>query len=148
MGGVFTDLASVHTWIRETVAVGTPPVLSSDQVSRALCDSRIVDANGRGPRDPGYLPTWSGHYAAALLLETKADMLALAPGAVMSFTSEGSTVTRAAGPTADSLRAIAARHRALAFPGAGTVSVIDLGPRASLAPRSAFEGVTPDVDPW
>ena len=30
----------------------------------------------------------------------------------------------------------------------GPVQVIDLGPALGPVPRSAFEGVTPDVDPW
>lgn len=147
MSGVFTDEVSVRNWVRETAAVDTPPVLSPAKVDQAIQDSRIVDEHGRGPRDPGYVPTWAGHYAVALLLEAKADQLALAPGGVTSFTSEGSTVTRAPGPTPDALRGVAARHRGLAFP-TGGVHVIDLGPRAGSVPRSAFEGVTPDADPW
>ncbi|WP_347042024.1 hypothetical protein [Brachybacterium nesterenkovii] len=145
MGGVFTDQAAAVTWVQSMVPVDTPPV---DVIEDALSESLIVDSEGRAPVDPGYVPTWSGWYSAALVLEYRADVLDQQPGGVTSFTSEGSTVTRSAGATPESLRALAARWRARALGGDTGITVLSLGATAGPLPRSAFEGVTVDADDW
>lgn len=144
----FTDEQELRAWLGATAAVDVAPTLTGQQVQDALNASRIVDSEDRAPVDPGYVPTWNGYYAAALLLDMKAAQVVLTkqPG-VQSFSSEGSSVTRTEGATAADFRALAQQYRDLAFP-SGPVQVIDLGPALGPVPRSAFEGVTPDVDPW
>ncbi len=143
----FTDEEELRAWLGATAAVDVAPTLSPEQVSAAINASRVVDAEGRAPVDPGWVATWNGYYAAALLLDQKAGQAVVTKtGGVQSFSSEGSSVTRTEGSTAADFRALAAHYRRLAFP--GDVHVIDLGPALGPVPRSAFEGVTPDVDPW
>ena len=143
----FTDEEELRAWLGATAAVDVAPTLSPEQVSAAINASRVVDAEGCAPVDPGWVATWNGYYAAALLLEQKAGRAVVTKtGGVQSFSSEGSSVTRTEGSTAADFRALAAYYRRLAFP--GDVHVIDLGPALGPVPRSAFEGVTPDVDPW
>lgn len=144
----FTDEEELRAWLGATAAVDVAPTLTEQQVREALNASRIVDSEDRAPVDPGYVPTWNGYYSAALLLDMKAAQVVLTkqPG-VQSFSSEGSSVTRTEGATAADFRALAQQYRDLAFP-SGPVQVIDLGPALGPVPRSAFEGVTPDVDPW
>lgn len=144
----FTDEEELRAWLGATAAVDVAPTLTEQQVLEALNASRIVDSEDRAPVDPGYVPTWNGYYAAALLLDMKAAQVVLTkqPG-VSSFSSEGSSVTRTEGATAADFRALAQQYRDLAF-SSGPVQVIDLGPALGPVPRSAFEGVTPDVDPW
>lgn len=145
---VFTDLGEATRWLEETVSPGTTPTLPSGAIQAALDQSRVVDASGRAPVDDGYTDTWNVYYAAALLMDAKAaQAIVTKVSRVSSFTSEGSSVTRTEGSTAADFRDLAAQYRELAFP-SGPVQVIDLGSALGPVPRSAFEGVTPDVDPW
>lgn len=144
----FTDEEELRAWLGATAAVDVAPTLSPEQVTAAVNASRVVDAEGRAPVDPDWVPTWNGYYAAALLLEQKAGQAVVTKTSrVQSFSSEGSSVTRTEGASAADFRALAQQYRDLAFP-SGPVQVIDLGPGLGPVPRSAFEGVTPDVDPW
>ena len=144
----FTSEEELRAWLGATAAVDVAPILTPGQVQAAMDASRVVDAEGRFIGDLGYVPTWNGYYAAALLLDMKAAQAVVTKtSSITSFSSEGSSVTRSEGATAADFEALAAKFRGLAFP-SGPVSVIDLGPSTAPAPRSAFEGVTPDVDPW
>lgn len=144
----FTSEQELRAWLGATAAVDVAPTLTPGQVQAAIDASRVVDTDGRFIGDPGYVPTWNGYYAAALLLEMKAAQAVVTKTSnITSFSSEGSSVTRTEGATAADFRALAQQYRDLAFP-SGPVSVIDLGPAIGPVPRSAFEGVTPDVDPW
>lgn len=145
MGVVTTDKTDATTWLEEAVQPGTAPTLPQNAISDALDMSRVVDAQGRAPVDPGYVETWNVFYAAALLLEQKAGRVIVSKvGGVRSWSSEGSSVTKADGSSAQDFRGLAAYYRNLAFP-TGPVSVIDLGPGLGPVPRSAYEGVTPDA---
>ncbi len=144
----FTDEEELRAWLGATAAVDVAPTLSPAQVTAAITASRVVDVEGRAPIDAGWVPTWNGYYAAALLFDAKAvQAVVTKTSSVSSWSSEGTSVSRTEGSTAADFEALAAKYRALAFP-SGPVSVIDLGPAAGPIPRSAFEGVTPDVDPW
>ena len=144
----FTSEEELRAWLGATAAVDVAPTLSPEQVQAAIDASRIVDGEGRAPVDAGYVATWNGYYAAALLLEQKAGQAVVTKTSrVQSFSSEGSSVTRTEGSSAADFRALAQQYRDLAFP-SGPATVIDLGPALGPVPRSAFEGVTPDVDPW
>lgn len=144
----FTDETDLRLWLRSTVGADVAPVLSEDQIDAAILASRVVDSEGRFVGDDGYEPTWNGWWAAALLADQKAIAAVVTKTAqISSFTSEGSTVTRTEGATEVDFEALAAKFRALAFP-ASPVTVIDLGEKAPPLPRSTWEGVTPDVDPW
>lgn len=144
----FTDEEELRAWLGATAAVDVAPTLSPEQVSAAINASRVVDAGGRAPVDPGWVATWNGYYAAHLLFKQKATLAVVTKVAgVQSFSSEGSSVTRTEGASAGQFRALAQEYLDLAFP-SGPVQVIDLGPALGPVPRSAFEGVTPDVDPW
>ena len=144
----FTSEEELRAWLGATAAVDVAPTLTPEQVQAAIDASRIVDSEDRFVGDPGYVPTWNGWYAAALLMDLKAiQAVVTKTSTVMSFSSEGSSVTRSEGSTGADFEALAAKFRGLAFP-SGPVQVIDLGPSSGPVPRSAFEGVTPDVDPW
>lgn len=144
----FTSEEELRAWLGATAAVDVAPALTPGQVQDAIDQSRVVDSDGRAPVDPGWVPTWNGYYVAALLMDMKAAQAVVTKTArVESFSSEGSSVTRSEGSTAAEFRDLARQFRDLAFP-SGPVSVIDLGPSIGPVPRSAFEGVTPDVDPW
>ena len=144
----FTSEEELRAWLGATAAVDVAPTLSDQQVTAAMNASRIVDGEGHAPVDDGYVPTWNGWYAAALLMDAKAAQAVVTKvSRVSSFSSEGSSVTKTEGSTAADFEALAAKYRGLAFP-SGPVQVIDLGPALGPVPRSAFEGVTPDVDPW
>lgn len=146
MGGVFTDKAAAVAWVQSMIPVDTPPV---DVIEGMLAESQVVDSAGRAPVDDGYVPTWSGWYAAALTLEWRADVMDQQPGGVVAFSSEGSTVTRGKGATPASLRALAARWRTRALGMVdGGITVLSLGGTVAPTPRSAFEGVTVDADSW
>ena len=148
MGVVTTDKTAAFTWLEEAVQPGTAPALPPGAVEAALGMSRVVDSEGRAPVDPGYVDTFSVYYAAALLLEQKAGQAIVSKvGGVVSFTSEGSSVTKTEGSSAVDFRGLAAYYRGLAFPSGG-VHVIDLGPALGPVPRSAYEGVTPDDHRW
>lgn len=148
VGVVTTDKAKATEWLIEVVQPDTAPALSASAIDDVLDVSQVVDAEGRAPVDPGYVPTWNLFYAAALLLEQKAGRVVVSKvGGVASFTSEGSSVTKTQGSTAVDFRGLAAYYRGLAFP-SGPVSVIDLGPALGPVPRSAYEGVTPDDHRW
>ena len=138
--------AEATEWLTRIVSTGTPPVLTAEDISRAIDASRVVDSEGRAPVDDGYVETISADHAAALLFDLKATLATVSKVAgVASFTSEGSSVTRTAGVTAADFQALAAQYRAKLAPG---VSVIDLGPALGPVPRSAYEGVTPDDHRW
>ena len=144
----FTDEQELRAWLGATVAVDVAPTLTAEQVTTAVTASRVVDTDGRFTGDPGYVPTWNGYYAAALLLDMKAAQAVVTKtSSVTSFSSEGSSVTRSEGSTAADFRALAQQYRDLAFP-SGPVTVIDLGAALGPVPRSAFEGVTPDDHRW
>ena len=144
----FTDEQELRAWLGATAAVDVAPTLTVEQVTEAVNASRVVDTDGRFVGDPGYVPTWNGYYAAALLLDMKAAQAVVTKRArVESFTSEGSSVKRSEGSSAADFRALAQQYRDLAFP-SGPVTVIDLGPALGPVPRSAFEGVTPDDHRW
>lgn len=143
----FTDEEELRAWLGATAAVDVAPTLTPEQVQAAIDASRVVDGEGRYVGDRGYVPTWNGWYAAAQLMDQKAiQAVVTKTSRVSSFSSEGSSVTRSEGSTAADFEALAAKFRGLAFP--GDVHVIDLGPALGPAPRSAYEGVTPDADPW
>lgn len=144
----FTDEEELRAWLGATAAVDVAPTLTPEQVQAAVDASRVVDSEGRYVGDPGYVPTWNGWYAAALLMDQKAiQAVVTKTSRVSSFSSEGSSVTRSEGATAADFEALAAKFRGLAFP-SGPVQVIDLGPALGSAPRSAYEGVTPDDHRW
>lgn len=144
----FTSEEELRAWLSATAAVDVAPALSPGQVQAAIDASRIVDSEGRFLPDPGYVPTWNGWHAAAQLMDQKAiQAVVTKTSRVQSFSSEGSSVTRSEGSTAADFEALAAKFRGLAFP-SGPVQVIDLGPSTAPAPRSAFEGVTPDDHRW
>lgn len=148
MGVVTTDRLEAVEWLEATVQPGTAPALPPGAVDAALELSRVVDSEGRAPVHVEYVPTYSVYYAAALLLEQKAGQAIVSKVArVQSFSSEGSSVTKAEGSSAMDFRVLAAYYRNLAFP-SGPVQVIDLGPSLGPAPRSAYEGVTPDDHRW
>lgn len=144
----FTDEEELRAWLGATAAVDVAPTLSPAQVTAAITASRVVDTEGRAPIDAGWVPTWNGYYAAHLLLKQKATQAVVTKVAgVSSWSSEGTSVSRTEGATAEQFRLAAQEFLDLAFP-SGPVSAIDLGPASGPLPRSAFEGVTPDVDPW
>lgn len=148
MGVVTTDRTAAVEWLEQMIQPGTAPVLPPGAVEQALDASQVVDAEGRAPVDDGYVPTFNVYYAAALLLEQKAGQAIVSKvGGVVSFTSEGSSVTKTEGSSAVDFRGLAAYYRGLAFPSGG-VHVIDLGPALGPVPRSAYEGVTPDDHRW
>lgn len=144
----FTSEQELRAWLGATVGVDVAPTLTPEQVDAAITASRVVDSEGRFLTDPGYVPTWNGYYAAALLLDVKATLAVVTrTGGVSSWSSEGTSVTRTEGSTSVDFADRAAKFRGLALP-SGPVQVIDLGPATGPRPRSEFEGVTPDVDPW
>lgn len=143
---LYTDRAQAKAWLEAVVQPDSMPALPPGEVDRALDASQVVDAEGRAPVDAGYVPTFNVAYAAALLFDMKATMSISSGGGILSFTSEGSTVTRKDVTTAD-FAALATMWRGRAFP-AGPVTVIDLGYTGGPVPRSAFEGVTPDALSW
>lgn len=140
---LFTDRAEALAWLTAVTQADSVPVLPAGEVDRALDASQVVDSDGRAPVDAGYVPTFNVAYAAALLFDVKASLAVT--GGVLSFTSEGSTVTRKDVTSAD-FTALAVLWRSKAFP-SGPVTVIDLGYTGGPVPRSAFEGVTPDASP-
>lgn len=111
--------------------------------SGILDEARVRDADGNPPSSPTYRPTWNLPYAVSLVFEMKAEALAADPtGRVTSFTSEGSSVSREGGATAESLSALARRWMKKAT-GATGLSMIELGGGSSHPlPRSAHHGVT------
>lgn len=144
----FTSEEELRAWLGATAAVDVAPTLSPDQVQAAIDASRVVDSEGRYVGDPGYVPTWNGYYATHLLFKQKATLAVVTKVAgVQSFSSEGSSVTRTEGASAEQFRALAQEYLDLAFP-SGPVTVIDLGPALGPVPRSAYEGVTPDDHRW
>ena len=70
----FTDEEELRAWLGATAAVDVAPTLSPEQVSAAISASRVVDAEGRAPVDPGWVATWNGYYAAHLLFKQKATL--------------------------------------------------------------------------
>lgn len=145
MGVVTTDRNTAKAWLEQTVKPGTTPVLPDSALDTALDTWRVVDAAGRAPIDPDYVPTWNLHYLAGELFEQKAGMAVVTKTATLSsWSSEGSSVARREGSTAADFWGLAAYHKRLAFP-TGPVSIIDLGPALGPVPRSAYEGVTPDA---
>ena len=144
----FTSEEELRAWLGATAAVDVAPTLTPEQVTAAVNASRVVDAEGRFAGDPGYVPTWNGYYAAHLLFKQKATLAVVTKVAgVSSFSSEGSSVTRTEGATAEQFRGLAQDFLDLAIP-SGPVQVIDLGPALGPVPRSAYEGVTPDDHRW
>ena len=143
----FTSEEELRAWLGATAAVDVAPTLTPEQVQAAIDASRVVDSEGRAPVDAGWVPTWNGYYAAALLMDQKAVQAVVTKTArIASFSSEGSSVTRSEGSTVQDFEVLAAKFRRLAFP--GDVHVIDLGPALGPVPRSAYEGVTPDDHRW
>ena len=131
------DRAQAIEWLQRLMG-GAPPEITSEDITRALDQSRVVDGEGRAPVDAGYVETLNVHYAASLLFDLKADLaVATDAGGIQSFTSEGSSFTRRPGSGADQFRAVARRYRELAFPSGGGLTVIELNPERRTLPRSA-----------
>lgn len=135
------DRTTATEWLERIVSTATPPALTAGDIDAALDASRVVDSAGLAPIDPGYVDTFNAHYAAALLFDLKATMAAgQDTGGLTAFTSEGSSFTRRQGTTAAGFAALADKHRALAFPGSGGVTVIHLDPDTTgPSPRSAWD---------
>lgn len=140
MGG--TDYETAVAFIEAWVPSDVPPVLPPETVETVLQRARVRDSEGRWIGDDGYVDTYLPHLAAADLLDMKAARLT--GGTVVSWSSEGSSVSRQGGWGADDFRRAARELRAR---GTGGVTVIDLGAgRHGPVPRSEFRGVTPDDD--
>lgn len=124
------------------------PAVDEDTVVMLMERNQVADADGRAPGTPGYISTYSVELTVADLFDLKA--VKAAGVQTISFTSEGSTVSRSAVDPA-AFRALAAQWRAKALPGGGSgLTVIDLRGDGGSArvPRSAYLGETPDTPRW
>lgn len=131
MGDVTREEAT--TLVDRIVSPTDPPALSADDVADALDAARVVDEQGRGPADDGYVETVDGWYAVAEAFEAKALRQAASP-AVEEFSAEGARFKRGLPDFAG----LAARYRARSIAGtAAGIAVIELDPQGGYTPRSA-----------
>lgn len=128
------DRAAVRTRLETLVSATTAPALTDIDIELALDAARIVDADGLGPADDGYVETIDLDYAAAEAFTRKHVLAATSPQ-VKKFTAEGASFDRVL-PDFERL-ADYYRNRSTAG-GSGGISVIELVPETPdrLLPRS------------
>lgn len=144
MATTTTNLDEAINFIEAYAGTKHAPVITEADIKGILEQAQVVDAKGTPPTAPGYKTTWNLEYAVSLAFERKAAAALSTTGELTSFTSEGTSITRAGQATSTDFYNQANRWKAKATNATG-INIIQLDSTVTPAkPRSAYWGETPD----